>query len=361
MNPKIQTDYLIVGQGISGSLLAWKLRQLGKSVLVVDAGHTQAASRVAAGMINPVPGQRLSLAWELASCLPAARATYGELENVFQQPFFHERPILRMTRNDREESFLQGRLQDPRFIPYLSPAPKSLPGEITLPPQSTAFLTMGGGQLDIPLLISCLRQWLLEGGLLCEEALSHRDVIPDRRGVHWKGRCFAQVVFCEGWQAIRNPWFAHLPFDPVKGAILTIDPQGGPRPDWILNSGQWLLPTPNGLLKAGATYDREDLESTVCTAANTNAICTVVERYWKGPLREHIVAGGSGIRPCTRTNWPLLGRHPVHSRLVLFNGLGSKGSLFAPWLADQLIGHLENNAPLPRDVRLRTLETRGRP
>jgi len=50
-------DFLIVGQGLAGSLLAWELIQRGCSVLVVDKGEEN-ASQVAAGLINPVTGIR---------------------------------------------------------------------------------------------------------------------------------------------------------------------------------------------------------------------------------------------------------------------------------------------------------------
>lgn len=346
-------DYLIVGQGICGSLLAWKLKKRGKSVLVVDAGHERASSRVAAGMLNPIPGQRLSMAWQLANCLPTLRQTYRELEDAFQQAFLHKRPILRIVSTEREKAYLQERIQDPRYQPYLHINLDSLPEGLLIPAESIPFLITEGGQLDIPSLIQCLRRWLAEQESLCEEIFLHRDLIPNPNGAQWKDWHFSQVVFCEGWQVIHNPWFAHLPFDPVRGAILTLTPPPDTIPPWILNCGQWLLPTADGRLKAGSTYERNHLEVGVCTEADIDTICTSLERHWKPPLREHIVSGEYGIRPCTRSNRPVLGRHPEHPRLAIFNGLGSKGSLFAPWLADLLIEHLENQVPLPPDVSLK--------
>ena len=55
-------DYLIVGQGLAGSLLAMTLVKMGKSVLVVDRYQTSSASRVAAGLLNPVTGRKLDRA-----------------------------------------------------------------------------------------------------------------------------------------------------------------------------------------------------------------------------------------------------------------------------------------------------------
>ena len=55
----MRTDFLIVGQGVAGSLLAWFLLHAGKSVVVVDDGHKHAASITSLGLINPVIGVRL--------------------------------------------------------------------------------------------------------------------------------------------------------------------------------------------------------------------------------------------------------------------------------------------------------------
>ena len=61
---KNNLDFLIVGQGIAGSLLAWHLLRLGASIIVIDDNHAGAASLVAAGIINPISGIRMVPSWE---------------------------------------------------------------------------------------------------------------------------------------------------------------------------------------------------------------------------------------------------------------------------------------------------------
>jgi len=55
----VNTDFLIIGQGLAGSLLAWTLLQQQQTVVLVDSQDPQGASQVAAGLVNPVVGQRL--------------------------------------------------------------------------------------------------------------------------------------------------------------------------------------------------------------------------------------------------------------------------------------------------------------
>ena len=55
MNHDMPTiDVLIIGQGICGSFLSFELERAGLSYLVIDEARPFAASRVAAGLINPV-------------------------------------------------------------------------------------------------------------------------------------------------------------------------------------------------------------------------------------------------------------------------------------------------------------------
>ncbi|HIV04190.1 MAG TPA: FAD-binding oxidoreductase, partial [Candidatus Spyradosoma merdigallinarum] len=46
-------DFVVVGQGLAGTLLALELEKRGRRVLVVDDGWKTAASRAAAGVLNP--------------------------------------------------------------------------------------------------------------------------------------------------------------------------------------------------------------------------------------------------------------------------------------------------------------------
>ena len=70
-------DTIIIGQGLAGSLLGWQLIQDGQRVLVIDDGHRSAASRVAAGIINPITGQRLVKSWHVDQFLPEAEKFYA--------------------------------------------------------------------------------------------------------------------------------------------------------------------------------------------------------------------------------------------------------------------------------------------
>ena len=103
----VQTDYLIVGQGIAGSLLAMNLIERGKSVLVVDDGHRHAASKVAAGLINPITGRRHALTWRFLECWEFLQVDYARWETLLGSQFFHKKPLLRFFKNEDEQALFE--------------------------------------------------------------------------------------------------------------------------------------------------------------------------------------------------------------------------------------------------------------
>jgi glycine/D-amino acid oxidase-like deaminating enzyme len=59
-----------MAQGISGTMLSWFLHKAGKSFIVIDEGNSNTASKVAAGIINPVTGRRFVYTWMIDELMP---------------------------------------------------------------------------------------------------------------------------------------------------------------------------------------------------------------------------------------------------------------------------------------------------
>jgi len=90
-------DYLIIGQGISGSLLAYHLIKYQKKILVIDDPKSNVSTSVAAGIYNPITGRRLVRTWNAHLLFPFLKKVYGELENILNvKSYIHMKtlPIL---------------------------------------------------------------------------------------------------------------------------------------------------------------------------------------------------------------------------------------------------------------------------
>ena len=108
-------DYIIVGQGLAGSILAYKLQEKGASVCIVDDGYRSSASLVAAGLIDYISGQRLTMSWRASTFIPYAVSFYQSLTSLFNTSFYFSRPAMRLFATESEYKIWQKKRSLPEF------------------------------------------------------------------------------------------------------------------------------------------------------------------------------------------------------------------------------------------------------
>ena len=113
-------DFLVVGQGLAGTVLAWRLRERGARVLVIDREEGPNSSRVAGGLITPITGRQLAKSWRIDESWPVARSFYREMESRLGCSFFHELPVARIFRGEEELSRWTAKRDRPEVEAYLS-------------------------------------------------------------------------------------------------------------------------------------------------------------------------------------------------------------------------------------------------
>ncbi|SJM92948.1 FAD dependent oxidoreductase [Crenothrix polyspora] len=336
-------DFLIIGQGLAGSLLAWELIQRGCTVVIVDNGK-ESASQVAAGLINPITGMRLVKSNDIDTLLPVAKQLYAQLAIFFQQPFYIEKPMLRIFRNVDECRYGLKRSTTPQYQPYLS---NNIVSAFTIDHLKTPFGYLEQKQTGYLLtrpLLKCLKNFFIASNRYQCTDFNYQDV-QFSPSLYWQNINPKTIVFCEGHQAMQNPWFSWLPFQPVKGEILTLHHQTH-LPNKILNYGHWLIPLNDQQIRVGATFDRDNINlQTTVTGKNSllDALNVISDNLSTATLIKH----QAHIRPCTLDKQPFIGHHPHHKQLAIFNGFGAKGSLYIPWYSQLFAGSLLNNTPLP--------------
>lgn len=356
MNREYDIDTLIVGQGLAGSLLAWELLQRGERVLVLDDGHQSAASTAAAGLINPVAGQRLVKAEGIDDCLPFARERYRTLESVLGRPLLVEKPMWRLFRSEREQEAWERRSIDPTYSTYLGEwlSPAALQPPFVAP--QGGFVQSQTGYLDTANLLEGMRDYLSVGGHYRHTEVDHQAIKPDGEGVRFEEHFCRRAIFCEGYKAQQNPWFDWLPFQPAKGEILSLDIET-PLPDAIINAGKWLMPRGGTDYRLGATYEREQLDDQPTEAGRDELLSALSQLL--DPVPDYRVTDHrSGVRPNTLDKQPFVGLHPQQQQLGIFNGFGSKGVLLTPWHAARFADALQGILSLPKEVDIRRYQSR---
>lgn len=340
----MHVDFLIIGQGLAGSLLAWTLMQRECRVLVLD-NNSRNASQVAAGIVNPVTGKRLAKSDAIETLLPTALACYGQLSGFFGKPFYIPKTMLRLLQNEAERMQAIKRQKNRHYAAYLGNLANSLPY------LNNSFSTPFGyieqkqcGHLSTVALLAQLKDYFTARHAYRQTAVDYRD-LHFNSDVKWADLSAKQVIFCEGHLVAHNPWFKHLPFQAVKGEILTLL-QPTPLPDAIINYGNWLLPSTSGTFRIGATFDRDKI-NTAPTATGKQTLLDALETFNPTLAQSAIETHEAGIRPCTADRFPIIGVHPHYNTLAVFNGFGAKGSLQIPWFCERFADHLLFNTPLP--------------
>ncbi len=335
-------EFVVVGQGLAGTAVAWQLRRRGRRFLVIDRADPHAASRVAAGLITPYTGRRVARTWNLDHTFNIAAGYYRSSQAETGATFFHHAPALRLFADAAERDVARGKIDATRFDRGINPAWFAAPhGGFDLTPAA---------RLDAPRFLDAYRALFQEHHAYRAFDLDPTaDVEPTPTGVRLPrlGLTTGCVIFCEGAAGVGNPWFPTVPYNLAKGEILTlrIPGLGETRP---VHRGVWLAPQGGNVFLAGSTYDRDDLTPTP-TAAGRAAIETGLRDYLKLPFE--VLDHRAGVRPVLRTTKPMLGVHPRH-RLVILTGLGSKGALYAPAYGAMLVDHLTDGRPIDPDVSL---------
>ncbi len=339
----MRVDFLIVGQGLAGSVLALELIEADRRVLVIDNGHRSAASRAAAGIVNPVTGKRLAPSWRVETLLPAALEYYLRWERRHGVTVFQPRRMRRYLTPRQRDRYWPRRLASGELNAYLADPAAAGPDSVFLDFEPA-------GYVDTALFLDTCAGFLASRDALRRSTFAGDELRIGRTEVTWCDVRADKIIFCEGYKAATNPYFDWLPFTPAKGEILTLNAPALTA-DTIRNNGNWLLPLGDGRARVGATYEWKRLDETPTAAARTELerAFTALSGEPAGEVLEH----RAGVRSVLKDTKPVLGLHPGFDAVGIFNGLGSKGVLVAPHFARCLADHLVSGRPLDDEVDVR--------
>ena len=117
-----QFDDIILGQGLAGTTLAWRLIDRGRRVLVIDHSAPGTSSRLAAGLLTPITGQRLTVAWRHEDLWQPAINFYREIQSRTNSRFLHECGAVRLFQHTADhETFTRRQTQEPSFARLVRP------------------------------------------------------------------------------------------------------------------------------------------------------------------------------------------------------------------------------------------------
>jgi glycine oxidase len=195
-----------------------------------------------------------------------------------------------------------------------------------------AIEVTGGGRLDTRTFLDESREFFRKAGLYQQSELKE---IPA-----------SGFILCEGAVGLISGKFGQHRC--AKGEILTIKACGWDEFHIRVGAGGWMVPIGQGLFKAGSTYEWNELDEQP-TDSGRMRVEEIIHRL--GGEDFEIMAHDAGIRPILRRSEPLIG--PINDGNWMFNGLGSKGSLYAPGMASRLAHSIIDGIEVEREFDIR--------
>ena len=322
-------EWTIVGQGLAGTCLAWELWRRGVSFIIVDREGGIAASRVAAGLVNPVTGKNFEPSPMIGEFLPQALDFYRSVEEKLGVVLWHPMPIMRLAGDESEWTKMRAKSTREDVVCWVDRelATEEIDGWVG------GFELRGGGRFDVKAFVDRSRDFFKAQGMYREGEITFDGL--------------KSCVWCDG--AVGLVSGRHGVARCAKGEILTVRAKGWDETRIRVGGGGWLVPLGDGCFKLGSTYewDRLDMEPSEAGLERLKQIAIKL-----GGADYQIIAHEVGVRPILRRSEPLIG--PMDADGWMFNGLGSKGSLYAPGMARRLASWmLEGREPEEQfDVRV---------
>ena len=339
----MEIDFLIIGQGLAGSALGYRLAKAGKKVLLIDQPSQNQSSSVAAGLYNPVTGRKMVKTWMGELLFPAIVPFYRELEEQTGRKFLTAQPIYRPFLSIEEQNEWMGHSADPELQSFVDQIPV-VSQDPALKDPFGGVLLKNAGWLNIPALLEGMVGYF--GEHLLQEEFVEEELVQE--GKRWRYRQFSVggLIYCNGLGAMRSRFFSFLPFAPVKGEILEV--QQDFYPPFIVNRGVFRVPLENGNFRVGSTYTWHELDIGPTAGAQKELIekLTEVVRVEVKAVPQHKV----GIRPATKDRKPFLGKHPSEQNVYVFNGFGAKGVSLVPYFSNRMLDFILQATPLPQEV-----------
>lgn len=349
----VQTDTLIIGQGLSGTWLSYWLDKAGLDYYIIDEDRPMSSSRIASGVINPVTGRALAETWMASFLLEFCTDAYKDIGNelgidcICRTDILHSFPTVQM-----RDAFTK-RLPD--LGQYLEP--------VTDTSEWTQIFEMPFGLgsirpallIDLNHLLANWRHKLQQGEKIRNEVFDISDLSLANGTCSYRDITANRVIFCDGVNSLNYPYFNRLPFAPNKGEALLLRIPGLPA-DHIYKKGLSLVPYPHSggradtqYFWAGSTYDNEYTHDQP-TEAFRNSTVKLVSNWCKLPftVEDH----WAGIRPANIERRPFVGMHPHLPQVGILNGLGTKGCSLAPYMAKQLADHLGTGTAIEAEAGL---------
>jgi glycine oxidase len=334
-------DYIVVGQGIAGTLMAWNLHLAGQKVLIIDNHHIGSSSLVAAGIVNPITGKNYVTSWRIQEFLPVALQTYDALNQHYGFKCYTHANILRSLYSGSDENTWLAKSAEPDMKQFICEEVDLDTYTGKVHQQLSYGELQGTFYVNMAMIMSAVQaEWTTQEAYMKEcFQYDQLNISPD--GFLYKEKKSKGIIFCEGYKANSNPYFTKIGLAPSKGEVLIVKiPNAGFKK--MYKDGIFFVPQGDDTYWVGSGYERNATDDHP-TQKNYDILAAELERVLKVPYE--IIGHKAAIRPTMQNRRPIFKEHENIEGMYLFNGLGTKGASIGPFYATQSSRYIvEKNA-----------------
>jgi len=348
----MQVDYIVIGIGLAGISFCEQLKANNKTFVVFD-NKSQQSSVVAGGLYNPVVLKRFTSVWKSKEQLHIALPMYANLEKQLNVKLDYKAAVYRKFSSLEEQNDWFTASDKPKLTEYLSTKILKNKNQAINAPFGFGEV-LQTGRIDVKCLIDGYKKQLLNDNMLFEKDFDYNQIEVLGNDIQYKDVIAKHIVFAEGFGVVKNPFFNTLPLVPTKGELLTIYAPDL-KIDFVLKAGVFLIPLQDDLYIVGATYEWDDITNSITTKAKEELL-SKLEKLIMCPFK--VVNQVAGIRPTVKDRRPLVGQHITHKNMYVLNGLGTRGVMIGPYVANRLYNFIENDTPLETEIDIKRFNSR---
>jgi len=352
--PVVQADVAVIGAGVIGCAIAWRLGQAGMRVIVVERGRVGGeASYAAAGMLGPlVEADRQD---EFFNLSVASLAMYADLARELIASSgvdieYRAEGTLYLALTGEDEEALDRRWQW-QHETGLNVKRLSAGHALELEPLINSGLRFalkypGDHQVDNRRLMAALQAAARNAGVEFQTHTEARDLLIENvaglkriNGVMTaRGEIQAPIVVIAAgsWSSLlRCDESSQFEVEPARGQMVAIEMPAPAVRHVIYSRRAYLVPRLSGYLIAGSTLERAGYDKRV-TAGGVASIIERAIEIMPGAAGQAITETWSGLRPHAPDDLPILGADPRVGGLVYATGHYRNGILLAPITAQAI-------------------------
>ena len=342
---------IVVGAGVSGLSIAWRLLQRGRRVVLLERGRVgDESSWAGGGILSPL------LPWDypepLITLALRSMAAYAHWVAEIETTAGHEAEYWRCGMLALDVASVERALgwcaaHGGAAAAGPPPARHGVPGRAS--PDSVWLPDVA--QVRNPRLVAALRAAVERlGGAIHEHCGATGVAAQDRRvtAVQTNAGTFAAdslVVATGAWSGLGLPGLAGVPnVRPVRGQMLLFKLEPGTLDTILYRDGLYLIPRHDGHVLVGSTLEDAGFDKSIDAAPRARLHAAAAEPL---PPLETLepLQHWAGLRPGSPDNIPVIDRHPDFDNVFVNSGHFRYGVTLAPASAELLADLMEGATP----------------